>query len=238
MNRSDSIDQIADSLAKAQAKIKGAVKDSKNEHFKNRYADLESVWDACRDALTSNGIGVVQSPETAEDGTVIVYTLLAHKSGQWFEGALACKPMKFDAQGVGSTITYLRRYALAGMCGVAPADDDGEAAVGRPGGSQPAARQVQVNRGAAQKPAPRPANDNGPAAGTMTAANDNSDWPVWIEGFKAEFSAQPDYASARDLWTSHGQVLDGLKEQQPAAYAALVTWAKGEGERLSAQAEA
>jgi hypothetical protein len=61
-----------------------------------------------------------------------IVTLFAHQSGQWIEGTVFAQPTKFDAQGVGSVITYLRRYSLAAMAGVAPDDDDGEAAVGRP----------------------------------------------------------------------------------------------------------
>jgi ERF superfamily len=118
-------------LSKAQGDIKGAVKDSTNPHFKSRYADLESTWEACRVQLTKNGLAVVQSP-FSEGENIGVVTILGHTSGAWIMGRLVVKPMKFDAQGAGSVITYLRRYALAAMAGVAPTDDDGEAAVGRP----------------------------------------------------------------------------------------------------------
>lgn len=132
MNKSDQINELAAALAKAQGEVKGAVKDSANPHFKSRYADLASVWDACRAALSKHGVAVVQGPATEDSGRVSVTTMLAHSSGQWIEETLAVAPMKFDAQGIGSVITYLRRYGLAAMVGVAPEDDDGEAAVGRP----------------------------------------------------------------------------------------------------------
>jgi hypothetical protein len=118
-------------LAKAQAEIRGALKDAVNPHFKSKYADLESTWQACRGPLAANGLAVIQSP-FSEGGNIGVVTILGHASGAMISGRLVVAPMKFDAQGAGSTLTYLRRYALAAMVGVAPTDDDGEASVGRP----------------------------------------------------------------------------------------------------------
>lgn len=130
MTHSEQINEIAGALAKAQGAIRGAAKDSLNPHFKNRYADLASVWEACREQLAANGIAVVQAPG-AEGATVSVETLLVHSSGQWFKDALSTLAADARAQSIGSAITYLRRYALAAMVGVAPEDDDGEAAEGR-----------------------------------------------------------------------------------------------------------
>lgn len=137
MITSDNIADLAAALSKAQAQVKGAIKDASNPHFKSSYADLASVWDACRDAITANGLSIVQAPSSGPDGAVCVTTRLLHSSGQWMEEALCCRPMKNDAQGVGSVITYLRRYSLAAMVGVAPEDDDGEGAVGRGKQGQP-----------------------------------------------------------------------------------------------------
>jgi len=137
MITSDNIADLAAALSKAQAQVKGAIKDASNPHFKSSYADLASVWDACREAITANGLSIVQAPSSGVDGVVCVTTRLLHSSGQWMEEALCCKPMKNDAQGVGSVITYLRRYSLAAMVGVAPEDDDGEGAVGRGKQGQP-----------------------------------------------------------------------------------------------------
>lgn len=127
MNHSEQINEIAAALSKAQAVIAGAVKDSVNPHFKSAYADLASVWEACRKPLTDHGLSVAQTAAT-EDGRVGVTTLLMHASGQWISDTLVMKPTKDDPQGVGSCITYARRYALAAMVGVAPEDDDGNAA--------------------------------------------------------------------------------------------------------------
>lgn len=131
MNRSDSITSLAASLAKAQAVMNAAMKDSENPHFRSRYADLASVWDACREPLTSNGLSVVQLPAVSDKGSITVETILLHESGEWISGSIEIPVTKHDAQGVGSAITYARRYSLAAVVGVSPDDDDGEGAVGR-----------------------------------------------------------------------------------------------------------
>lgn len=130
--QSESIAKLAGALAKAQLEIEGAIKDSNNPFFKSSYADLASVWAACRKPLGENGLAILQTTEPCEGGLIALITTLAHSSGEFVKGRLELKPAKQDAQGVGSVITYGRRYALAAMVGVAPLDDDdGEAAVGR-----------------------------------------------------------------------------------------------------------
>jgi len=128
--QSADISELAAALSKAQGRITGALKDSANPFFKSKYADLASVWDACREQLSANGLAVIQS---LEDGIeqVTVVTILAHSSGQWLRSRVSVHPVKADPQGLGSAITYLRRYALAAIVGVAQIDDDAEAAMGR-----------------------------------------------------------------------------------------------------------
>lgn len=141
MQTSETINELATALAKAQGQIKGAIKDAENPHFRSKYADLASVWDACRDALSKNGLSVIQAPRGCwnESGwTVEVETRILHSSGQWMGDTITVPVGKPDAQGLGSALTYARRYALASFVGVAPEDDDGNAAVQRPA-SRPAA---------------------------------------------------------------------------------------------------
>lgn len=152
MTTSELINEIAAALAKAQGEMTGAVKDAANPFFKSKYADLASVWEACRGPLTKNGIAIVQFPKTEYTGTpepyqwtaksgetrngvrviciVSVLTRLTHSSGQWMEDAVSTMLPTGDPQSVGSAITYLRRYALQSVAGVAPEDDDAEAAHG------------------------------------------------------------------------------------------------------------
>ena len=152
VQHSENLQEIATALAKAQAKVKGAAKDSLNPHFRSKYADLASVWDACRDALTSNGLSVVQFPGYA-DGVATLDTILLHSSGQWIQGTAGAPLSKQDAQGVGSALTYLRRYALAAVASVSPEDDDGNAAT-KPGGAPTMAELSE--KPAALKPEPPP----------------------------------------------------------------------------------
>lgn len=134
LQRSESLTTLAGALVKVQAEITGAVKDSTNPHFKSKYADLASVWEACRAPLTTHGFAVLQ-PVSTVDGAVAVTTLLLHTSGEWISDTLLLRPVAETPQGVGSAITYGRRYGLAAMVGVVPEDDDGEAAHGRGNGA-------------------------------------------------------------------------------------------------------
>jgi len=143
---SESIKDLATALAKTQAQLKPAIKDSTNPHFKSKYADLGAIWDACRKALADNGLSIVQMPTDSADGRVALTTVLLHISGEYIGTTFSTRLQQDSAQGVGSALTYLRRYALAAMVGiVADEDDDGNAA------SQPQQQRQQA----------QPANGNG-----------------------------------------------------------------------------
>lgn len=116
-------------LSKAQGAIEGAKKDVKNDFFKSRYADLASVWEACRKQLSENGLAVLQFPDYDDKSkTVCVETIITHSAGYQMSFKTRVPVAKQDAQGVGSGITYARRYALMAAVGIAPEDDDGNAA--------------------------------------------------------------------------------------------------------------
>ncbi len=125
--------EIYAALVKAQSELRGALKDSLNPHFKNKYADLSSVWDACRDALHKNGLAVVQLSRIHESGAPVLLTRIIHTSGQHIEGEypLVCKDPN-DPQKLGSATTYARRYALAAAIGIIQEDDDGNGAASAP----------------------------------------------------------------------------------------------------------
>lgn len=123
----EGIGKLALALSKAQGEISGALKDSTNPFFQSNYADLGNVIAACRGPLSKNELAVIQTTEPHEMGVVVISTLV-HSSGQWIRGKLRMKPTKNDPQGVGSALTYARRYAYAALVGVAQVDDDGNAA--------------------------------------------------------------------------------------------------------------
>jgi hypothetical protein len=129
MNKSESIAALAAALAKAQGAMKGAIKDSANPFFKSKYADLASVVEAIRAAFSANGLSYIQTVEPSDKDEVRVETTLLHASGEWIScGVLSLPVSKNDAQGYGSALTYARRYSLSAAVGVAPEDDDGNAA--------------------------------------------------------------------------------------------------------------
>ncbi len=120
--------QIASALVKAQKAFGPALKTATNPHFKKNYADLAACIEAVVDALNANGIALVQQTSDCSDG-VIVETVFVHESGETFSsGRLHVPSTKHDAQGYGSALTYARRYSLMAACGIAPEDDDGNAA--------------------------------------------------------------------------------------------------------------
>lgn len=123
--------ELYSAFIKAQKEIKTALKDSKNPHFKSTYADLESVWDACRDALHKHGLAIMQLTDLDASGVPVLITRIVHESGQHVEGRypLLSKDPN-NPQTTLAALTYARRGSLAAACGVVQSDDDGNTAAG------------------------------------------------------------------------------------------------------------
>ena len=142
--------KIAAALVKAQTAFGPALKSSSNPHFKSRYADLAACVEAVIDALNANGIALIQQTHPSDTG-VTVETTFIHESGEMFSAGLLHVPAaKHDPQGYGSALTYARRYSLMAACGIAPEDDDGNAASPRKPAAAPdalltAAREAALN---------------------------------------------------------------------------------------------
>ena len=157
MNQSESIETLAAALAKAQGIIANPAFDAVNPHFKNRYATLGAHIDAVRGAFPANGLSVVQAIETPERDRVSLTTRILHSSGQWIESTVSASTGA-KVQEIGSTVTYLRRYALAAIVGiVGEEDDDGE--------SDRSTRERAPAARPAAAPAPRPSG----GAASLTA---------------------------------------------------------------------
>lgn len=120
-------DNIASALCAAQLQMTNAAKESDNPHFRSKYADLASVMNACMTALNKNGISVIQ-PFVETETSKAVCTKFLHPSGETLECSIPIILGKQDMQGLGSAITYARRYGLMSLAGIAPDDDDGNAA--------------------------------------------------------------------------------------------------------------
>lgn len=143
MNKSESINELATALAKAQGELQNASKSSQNNHFKSSYADLAEVLNTLRPSLSKNGLSVSQFP-SYQNGIVSVDTLLMHSSGQWLSGNISVPIGKQDAQSIGSATTYCRRYSLAAVVGIAQEDDDANSAAGNaPANNSSNAQQIQ-----------------------------------------------------------------------------------------------
>jgi hypothetical protein len=153
------MDKIASALVKAQKAFGPALKSSSNPHFKSKYADLAACVEAVIDGLNANGIALIQKQHPYEGG-VSVETVFLHESGETLSaGVLTVPASKQDPQGYGSALTYARRYSLMAACGIAPEDDDGNAA------------------SKTKKPTKPDVAHSGPA---IAFADLTPDWQAWI----------------------------------------------------------
>ena len=152
--QSENITELAKALLNVQRTVQPIAKDAENPFTKSWYASLNSVMDACSDALIKNDIWLCQYPVPVEQPNSLgLVTKLTHaESGQW-QSSLAVVPLlKADPQGMGSAITYARRYALTAMLGMVTEDDDGEGArTGRKTSSRP---KLPVNAQETKKASP------------------------------------------------------------------------------------
>jgi hypothetical protein len=125
MQHSENIETLLSALNKAQAQMTPPKKNCTNSHFKNGYADLQSVIDAIRKPLNENGLTYTQLVTSSDDGLMLgLETMLSHSSGQWMSSIIYCPSAAPDWHKVGSAMTYLRRYSLQAIAGVAADDDD------------------------------------------------------------------------------------------------------------------
>lgn len=131
MKTSESIATIAPALVAALAKIEGAAKSAKNDHFKSRYATLEAVIEASKDVLAEHKLCLLQFPGALTNGALGLETVLMHESGEWVSGDFQIALGKLDPQGVGSALTYARRYAQMAALNIPAVDDDAESAMPR-----------------------------------------------------------------------------------------------------------
>jgi hypothetical protein len=229
MQTSEQINELAAALSKAQGEMRSALKDSANPFFRSKYADLASVREAIQVPFAKYGLSTVQFPKTEYAGTpepyewtaksgetrygvrvvcvVSVLTRLLHASGQWMEDSVSTMLPTGDPQSVGSAITYLRRYALQSVAGVAPEDDDAEAA---------------QSRGNAQRQAPAPPTPEGfdDWWADMTAVADNGQdvlrkaWEGSAKAFRAYVST-----TKREAWEALKARALAVDKQTPQAVA-------------------
>ena len=135
---STEITELARAMLKVQADLQPALKDRENTFSRSRYATLNSVMEACREALISNGIWLAQYPIPVEAGHMGLVTKLTHaESGQWQSSLMVMPLPKADPQGYGSAMTYSRRYALSALIGIVTEEDDDGIGAGTETGQRP-----------------------------------------------------------------------------------------------------
>lgn len=124
INRSPSIVELSKAFAMFQAEVNNPINSTVNNFFKNKYATLGDVLNEVRPVLAKNGLSILQMP-SGDGGLVQLTTLIMHSSGEWIETEpIIMRPEKPNAQGIGSVLTYARRYSLSAILGIASEDDD------------------------------------------------------------------------------------------------------------------
>jgi len=142
METSTSIKEIATALCKFQGEVEKIKKTETNPFFKSKYADLSAILDVIRQPLSQNGLSFVQFPEASHG----LCSMLMHTSGEWMRGTYDMTPTKSDPQGLGSAITYQRRYALGAILGLnIDNDDDANAASATPKQPEQKAKKMETN---------------------------------------------------------------------------------------------
>ena len=183
---------IADLIA-AQGACDPVLKDATNPHFRSKYASLSSCVDSCKEAFHTHNFALLQSNGHDEYGQY-VKTELLHTTGASWGSVVYLVLSKQDMQGLGSAITYARRYGLLGMVGLAPEDDDGNASVAPP------------------KPAPKPAAQAPQKPAQTHSAPplmDLDKWQVWVVDQKRAL----DYCSEKYQLKKWGSDTKQMREE-------------------------
>lgn len=176
-HRSESTANLAKALAAVQAEMEHPKKNATNPHYKSNFADLPTTIDSVKALLGKHGLAVTQIPTVDANGELVLITEVLHVSGESLTGYYPIRPQQNTPQGIGSAITYARRYAYQAMLGIAPAgeDDDGNAASAKQNGGEWEHRKVSI------KAKVRMPNDQG---GVRTAVKDlpGNPWLHEMEG--------------------------------------------------------
>lgn len=209
MNKSESIAALATAVAMAQGEVENADKNSTNPHFRSKYADLAEILNTVRPVLSKHGLSVMQFPSFS-DGVAHVETVIAHKSGEWMSETCSAPVQKADPQGVGSALTYLRRYSLAAIVGVAQEDDDGNDASKQPQRQQQRALPQQ------QHPEVQPQKATSKQLAAIMAAFDGStdeDMLSWCNEFYRRNNSKTRVSTIAEISSAAASAM--IKELMP-----------------------
>ncbi len=210
MNKSDSITKLMPALIRAKLNFAPAVKSRKNDFFKSKYVPLDVVIDVTEHALLNEGLVIIQT--TLVEGAIsVLQTSLVHESGEFISGNYLLKPVKDDPQGHGSAMTYARRYCMMAILGIAPEDDDGNAASGNA-----EAKAVTFGSTKAEKSA-RQADENAKlVAAGQEPAHSVDDKAAAAESYKRLAAVDPEQAKL--IKHNHGTDYAAMKIKFDLAY--------------------
>ena len=215
---------IASALVKAQKEFGPALKTSTNPHFRSKYADLSACVEAVLDALNNNGIYLMQLTEQNPDG-VVVSTTFIHESGEQMSGGSLFMPAsKADAQGFGSALSYARRYSLMAACGIAPEDDDGNAATA----SAPPKATPKATPTAPPKPpvaAPKKVEGQDKEWQLKVSSEPGNAFEDWLTVVVELTVTALDTAGSKEdvmnIWRTNANIYKLVEQHAPDAYAEL-----------------
>ena len=216
--------KIAQSFVKAQKAFGPALKSSTNPHFRTKYADLSACVEAVIDALNDNGIALIQQTHDCDNG-VSVETIFMHESGEMLStGRLHVPAAKQDPQGYGSALTYARRYSLMAACGIAPEDDDANAASKKFVKPEPKPEPKVEPKVETKIPAHIEGFDTGwQIKVTVTPEANLEDWSEKVtQAAKTGLTFCANKTDVTDLFKVNRNIFDKLKQLDPGTYKLLM----------------
>jgi len=216
--------KIAQSFVKAQKAFGPALKSSTNPHFRTKYADLSACVEAVIDALNDNGIALIQHTHDCDNG-VSVETIFMHESGEMLStGRLHVPAAKQDPQGYGSALTYARRYSLMAACGIAPEDDDANAASKKFVKPEPKPEPKGEPKVETKIPAHIEGFDTGwQIKVTVTPEANLEDWSEKVtQAAKTGLTFCANKTDVTDLFKVNRNIFDKLKQLDPGTYKSLM----------------
>jgi hypothetical protein len=216
--------KIAQSFVKAQKAFGPALKSSTNPHFRTKYADLSACVEAVIDALNDNGIALIQQTHECDNG-VSVETIFMHESGEMLStGRLHVPAAKQDPQGYGSALTYARRYSLMAACGIAPEDDDANAASKKFIKPEPKPEPKVEPKVETKIPAHIEGFDTGwQIKVTVTPEANLEDWSEKVtQAAKTGLTFCANKTDVTDLFKVNRNIFDKLKQLDPGTYKLLM----------------
>lgn len=216
--------KIAAALVKAQKGFSPALKTSTNPHFRSRYADLSACVEAVIDSLNESGIALMQMTHECQDG-VTVETVFVHDSGEMLSaGKLHVPAAKHDPQGYGSALTYARRYSLMAACGIAPEDDDGNAAT-----------KVITPRGVINSAPPEKPKQEEPKPQVKPIDDDNVNF--LMDHYVTFLSSATTVKSLNQYWKDNAENAKRIEQHAPDKYIELLAAFKNRKDEIEGAAK-